>query len=329
MIDLYNIPSNNIIAQTMVTAYNKLNDPSYRNIVVCISGGSDSDIMLDIVMRVTKPRHVSKIKFLFFDTGLEYQVTKAHIEQLEKKYGIDVIKRKPEKSVGVILRDYGVPFLSKFVSNQLERCNRINFNYDYNHKYDDEHCKKTKTQGCMKWWCQAREVKEGSRFTYNIDRNKLLKEFLSSNPPTFKISSKCCDYLKKKMGYKFDKENDIELKLLGLRRAEGGVRASVFKNCFSKGHAYTNYMDNYRPLFFWHNSEKDLYKNYFNLQYSDCYEKWGFTRTGCAGCPYNPSIFKDLEVVKQWEPNMYRACNNLFGESYEYTRRYKKFKDEF
>ena len=33
----------------------------------------------------------------------------------------------------------------------------------------------------------------------------------------------------------------------------------------------------------------------------------------------------ELKVVKQYEPNMYKAVNSIFGDSFEYTRQYRKF----
>ena len=45
----------------------------YNNIVVSVSGGSDSDIMVDMF---TKCDPDKKVKYVFFDTGLEFQATK-------------------------------------------------------------------------------------------------------------------------------------------------------------------------------------------------------------------------------------------------------------
>lgn len=45
-------------------------------------------------------------------------------------------------------------------------------------------------------------------------------------------------------------------------------------------------------------------------------------RTGCVGCPFNSHIGEDLKMIKQYEPNLYRACMDVFGESY-------KLMDEF
>lgn len=85
----------------------------------------------------------------------------------------------------------------------------------------------------------------------------------------------------------------------------------------------------YMPLYFWGNEDKQQYKEHYGLRYSDCYEVYGMTRTGCCGCPFNSKFEKDLEVVKQYEPQLYKAALAIFGKSYEYTKAYREFRDEF
>lgn len=70
------------------------------------------------------------------------------------------------------------------------------------------------------------------------------------------------------------------------------------------------------PLFFWNDETKQWYKEHEGIRYSDCYEVWGMKRTGCTGCPFNSRIGIDLDMIQKYEPNMYKACMNVFGESY-------------
>ena len=77
----------------MVRAWSKINSANYKKIVCAISGGSDSDVMLDIVWRCDKD---SKVDYVWFDTGLEYNATKKHIKYLEEKYDIKIITIKAE-----------------------------------------------------------------------------------------------------------------------------------------------------------------------------------------------------------------------------------------
>lgn len=45
-------PRNQIVGDNLVRAWSKINSPKYQKIVCSISGGSDSDVMLDIVWRL-------------------------------------------------------------------------------------------------------------------------------------------------------------------------------------------------------------------------------------------------------------------------------------
>lgn len=58
---------------------------------------------------------------------------------------------------------------------------------------------------------------------------------------------------------------------------------------------------------------------------SKCYTEYGLKRTGCAGCPFGRDFEYELEVIQKYEPKLYKAVNNIFGDSYEYTRKYREF----
>lgn len=160
---------------------------------------------------------------------------------------------------------------------------------------------------------------------FNIDQFKYLKEFMIANPPDFKISDKCCQGAKKDTSHKYISTHELDLNILGLRGAEGGVRATNIKGCFSH---YEDKFDVYRPIWWFKDKDKQEYKDYYNLTYSDCYEVYGFNRTGCSCCPFGSNFSSELEIVKQYEPLLYKAVNNIFGKSYEYTRKYKQFKEQ-
>ena len=85
------------------------------------------------------------------------------------------------------------------------------------------------------------------------------------------------------------------------------------------------------PLYYWDNETKDYYIKSEGIVRSDCYEVWGMKRTGCVGCPFGKDIVQELKLMKQYEPNMYKACMNVFGDSYrmidEYGMREEKIFD--
>lgn len=107
--------------------------------------------------------------------------------------------------------------------------------------------------------------------------------------------------------------------ITGVRKAEGGIRFVHYKNCYTQGG------NSYRPLFWFKDEDKREYERAFDIVHSDCYCKYGFARTGCVGCPFSRRLLTELKITKRYEPNMYKAVNNVFKESYEYTKQYRKF----
>lgn len=311
------VVTNQTIYDALVKAKQVINN--YDNVAVSISGGADSDVMLDIIERVKDPG--KKINYVWFNTGLEYTPTKEHIKELEKKYGIQIEEYKPVKPIPVCIKEFGIPFLNKRVSEYIRRLQARNFQWE-DEPYEVLIERYPNTIDALKWWCNISiNPYTGKYSTFCIGYNKYLKEFLMKYPPTFPISSRCCDYAKKKVGVIFNKEHDIELNCTGLRRSEGGRRANL-KTCYT---TCDNKYDEFRPILWFVDDDKREYENLFNIIHSNCYTVWGLRRTGCCGCPFAREIDQDLEIIKQYEPKLYNACINLFGKSYEYTRKYKEF----
>lgn len=159
---------------------------------------------------------------------------------------------------------------------------------------------------------------------FSINRTSWLKEFMLDNPPNFKISKQCCEWSKKKIIHKIQKEYDLNI--FGVRKAEGGQRATAYKNCYD---VKDNDVDQYRPLFWYSNSDKEDYENYFNITHSKCYTEYGFSRTGCCCCPYaNKDLQYELKETEKYEPKLYKAVSNVFKDTYEYTKKYYEFRDK-
>ena len=310
---LSNCPKNQIIGDNLIRAWFKINSPKYKKIMCSISGGSDSDVMLDIVWRCDKD---DKVDYVWFDTGLEYQATKDHIKYLEEKYGITINRYKAKKPIPTCCKEYGQPFISKHVSEMIYRLEGHNFKWEdaaFEQLYEEyPSCKIA-----LKWW-----TNQNLSDQFNIRQNKYLKEFIIQNPPTFKISNKCCFYAKKKIFHDLVKEQNYDLNVVGVRRSEGWIRAAAYKSCFDE---MTDY-DNYRPLFWYRDSDKRDYIDAYRIENSRCYTEYGLLRTGCAGCPYGRDFESELEIIDQFETKLYKAVNNIFRDSYEYTRKYREFR---
>ena len=289
---------------------------SHDKVMCSISGGWDSDIMLDLIIRCGGR---GKAVFCFFDTGLEYDATKEHIRFLEERYGIKIKVLHPKKAIPTCCREYGTPFWSKFVSDMIHRLQRHGFQWE-NEPLDNLLKKYPKCKAALKWWCD--DWGEDSKF--NIGRVKGLKEFILENPPKFVISKMCCQKAKKDPAEE-EEQNGYDLICTGVRKAEGGTRSTGFHSCFDQKFGGADY---YRPLFWWTDQDKEQYTKFFNLTRSDCYEVWGMDRTGCAGCPFGKNFEQELDLVQQYEPKRYQAINAIFGKSYDYTRQFMEFREK-
>lgn len=298
----------------------------FDKILVSISGGSDSDVMLDVLLKVC-PKE--KMTFVFFDTGIEYKATKEHLDDLEKKYGITILREKAKVPVPLGCYKYGVPFISKFVSQMIERLQKHNFDFanDGNKSFEELNAKYPKLKGALTWWCNNYPTREGKMSYFNINSLRYLKEFMIANPPDFRISAQCCDGAKKNPSHNFEKKFPFDLKCVGLRKAEGGIRTVAFKNCFDFDSKKS--IQSFRPIWWFTNEDKDVYCDLYEVDHSKCYSQYGLTRTGCASCPFGSKFESELQVIKKYEPQLFLAVNNIFGKSYEYTRKYREFKKQY
>ena len=301
---------NPTIGKALLTTYHKLNNCGYKKVLCTISGGSDSDIILDLL---TKCDNNKIVQYFYFDTGLEYQATKEHIKYLQDKYNIVITTLKPKTPIPLAVKKYGQPFLSKMVSENIQRLQKHEFKWE-NKPYEELVKDYPNCKSALQWWCNSRK----NNVLLGITRNKGLKEFMINNNPKFNVSNKCCKYAKKDILKDLLKQG-YDLNISGIRKSEGGVRSTAYKSCFDNQDNY----DNYRPIFWFTDEDKIEYKKLFNVSNSKCYSVYGLKRTGCVGCPFGKNYKEELEIVKKYEPKLYKAVTNLFKDSYEYLNKYK------
>lgn len=260
--------------------------------------------------------------YVWFDTGVEYMATRRHIRYLCDRYGIDIVRRTAMKPIPACCKEYGQPFLSKYVSEQMGRLQRHGFRWE-DGELDDLAERYPGCVSALKWWTNGWTRTDRPGF-FDIGRNRLLKEFVMSHPPTFRISAKCCDYAKKKVSGAFVREVGADLMVTGVRAAEGGVRAmqrGYRRSCVTPGSP-----DTYRPIYWWGPNERRAYCELFGIRHSECYETWGLKRTGCVGCPFGRDVVAELDVARAYEPGLVRVAERMFADSYEYTMMYREFR---
>lgn len=307
---LSDLPHNTIIMDSFTKANSLICTNKFNKIICSVSGGSDSDLIVDICVRLNNPN----IEYVYFDTGLEYQATKEHLSYLEKRYGIEIKRVRAKYPVPLAVKKVGQPFISKQVSEYIYRLQRHHFKWE-DKPFDELYEEYPRCFSALKWWCNDKS--DGSKSIFNIDRNKWLKEFLIENPPDFPISPRCCELAKKMTAQQVNTEETLNV--VGIRKAEGGSRAG-HNSCTTFGHSNI-----YRPIFWYSQADKEQYESYANIQHSLCYSEYGLKRTGCAGCPFGLEFEFELQVLEQYEPKLHKAVCNIFKESYEYTRKYREF----
>lgn len=300
------------------------------------SGGSDSDIMIDLIERTRQAFNLPPVQYVFFNTGLEMKATKDHVKATAAKYHVDIKEVRPELPIVLAVRKYGIPFVSKIMSGGLEEWQKKGVPLTVADEYDQAEDKAAKRKelkerypGCeslLNFLCCCNAAGEPRPdIQLVINSSKYMKDFIAECPPDFKISSKCCDCCKKAPAHKIQK--DYEMIITGERRDEGGMRSVPRKDntalCFTET---SSGQYRFRPLYYVSDTDKDWYKKKYGIRYSDAYEVYGLTRTGCCGCPISYKAVDDLEKIKPYEPNVVKAAWNVFGKSYEYRKKYKDYK---
>lgn len=171
---------------------------NHENILVSVSGGSDSDIIVHMIATYFR-EHLPRIHFVFVNTGLEYQATRDHLAYLEKRYDIK-IERIRGMPIPVAVKKYGFPIISKdhsrhiksFLNDAPTSTAKVNGGY---------------TRRRYNFSAKSREV------AYAVKERGL------------KVSGMCCDKSKKDPMYRYCKEHSIDLVITGER--EGRRAESV------------------------------------------------------------------------------------------------------
>ena len=260
------------------------------------SGGSDSDILLDLIERTRRIfTLLPPVKYVFFNTGLEMKATKDHVKEVAEKYAVEIETVRPKTGIVQAVRKYGVPFVSKIMSAGLSGWQKKGIPLSIADEYEQAEDKAAKRQELKERYPNCQNVinflcccnsagEPRPNIQLVINSSKYMRDFISDFPPDFAISAKCCDYCKKQPAHRIQK--DYEMIITGERRDEGGMRSVPRKDntalCFTET---ANGQYRFRPLYYVSDTDKQWYKEHYDIRYSDAYEVYGLTRTGCCGCP--------------------------------------------
>ena len=301
------------------------------------SGGADSDIMIHLIERTRKLFGLQPVKYVFFNTGLEMKATKDHVRYTAEKYGVEIEEARPKINIVQSTRKYGIPFVSKIMSAGLEGWQKKNIPLSIAEEYEKAEDKSEKRRelkerypGCettINFLCCCNSAGEPRPdIQLVINSSKYMRDFIAEYPPDFQISAKCCDYCKKQVAHSVQKGYDMVI--TGARRDEGGMRSVPRKDsssmCFTETSSGQYRL---RPLYYVSDADKAWYREFYGIKYSDAYEVYGLTRTGCCGCPISYKAVEDLDKIRPYEPNVVKAAWKIFGKSYEYRKKYNEYKE--
>ena len=310
----------------------------HPNAVCSYSGGSDSDILLHLIEQVRGIFGFPSIQYVFFNTGLEMEAIKRHVKEMESLYGVTITECRPKKNIVQATREYGQPFVSKIMSAGLEGIQKKGIPLSIHDEYANAEDKMEKRKelkerypGCETTinflCCCNSKGEERPDIQLVINSSKYMLDFITDNPIPFKVSNKCCDYCKKQLAHSVQKPYDMVI--TGERRDEGGMRSVPRKGDANASMCFSETADGkyrLRPLFYVSDADKQWYKDYYKLRYSDAYEVYGLKRTGCCGCSISARATEDLERIRPFEPNLVKAAWAVFGDSYRYRKQYNIYK---
>ena len=302
-------------------------------VFVSFSGGKDSTVLLHIARKL-----FPDIKALYLDTGLEYPEIKEFVKSFDN---VDI--RRPEMSFKKVIETVGYPVISKEISqyimeyrNHLEKLANGTakkrkspitefeaIRKDGYFKYLEDALgglhKKKKNCKCshVNYFLLPPTEEEGGK-KYNEFRYNLCKRWAFLVNAPFKISSKCCNIMKKDVSHKYQKETGLH-PIIGTMAEESLLRkVSWLKNGCN---AFDAAEPKSTPMAFW--TEQDVLR-YIKLQnipmasvYGEIIEgadgklkTTGAHRTGCMFCLFG--------IQHEKEPNRIQRLYFTHRKIYDY-----------
>ena len=304
--DLYQMQSLPLSAKIRMTEYRirQWYEAFDGNVYVSFSGGKDSTVLLDIARRL-----YPDIEAVFVNTGLEYPSVRKFALSKE-----NVTELRPQMNFKDVVIKYGYPIISKEVARNVGDVKKMGEK------------------------CFAYRMFNGSISGSIYDKSRYA--FLINAP--FKISSKCCDVMKKKPLHKISKRKaPMTAQMAGESRQrtsqwiQNGCNALDLKNPISNPMSF--WIENDVLTYIHENNleiaeaygdvvvdQKEQIEGQMNLMdflgdYTDCkFCTTGCKRTGCIFCLFGitQDLFRIYNLQKQ-EPKLadYVLRGGEFGEN--------------
>lgn len=269
-------------------------------VYVSFSGGKDSTVLLDIVRK-----DYQNIKAVFVNTGLEYPSVRKFAESKE-----NVTVLRPEMNFRDVIIKYGYPVIGKEIAGKTKEVRKSIARGNLNTvRY--------------RQFMGLEKNDNGDPSEFNCEHYK----FLLDAP--FELSDECCDIMKKKPFYKYDKKKKA-VPIIAIMADESRQRRTKWIkfgcNAFDMKHPQSN------PMSFWTEQDVLTYIHTYNLAIADAYgqvvvkgtsngqmciadmlgdyrgceyETTGCKRTGCVFCMFGITQDKERFIrLAEQEPTL-------------------------
>lgn len=275
-----------------------VNEYGVEGVYIAFSGGKDSTVLLHIVRSL-----YPNIEGVFANTGNEFPEIVQFVREQENIKWV-----KPRKSFAKVLKEEGYPIISKKTSRMIRDCQNPT----------DKNARSRKL-----YLSDYTLDKEGNLTTIKNNSFKIANKHRYLINAPFKISNKCCDYLKKYPMKDYEKESGKKA-IIGTQASESKMRESAYLqtgcNNFKGGKC--------QPLGFWTEQDVLEYIYKFELEIASVYgeiifengkyKTTGESRTGCVACGYGCSMWKNDSVnrylrLEQTHPKLHNHIINNLG----------------
>ena len=257
-------------------------------VYVSFSGGKDSTVLLKLVREL-----YPDVEAVFIDTGLEYP----EIREFVKTKG-NVVWLKPKMTFNKVIEKYGYPVIGKDVASRVE------------------YAKKGRP------WAIDRLNGLNADGSKNIFRQRYIKYRYLVDAP-FKISSACCDVMKKGPSKAYEKVSNNK-PFIGTMASEAVMRRTAYLK--SGCNAFDAKRPKSTPMGFWKEQDVLGYLVEFDEPYSTIYGDivnttkglitTGEKRTGCMWCMFGEHLEKGENKFQRMaitHPKQYNYCINKLG----------------
>lgn len=273
-----------------------LYDRTNGKCIISFSGGKDSTVVAELYFMAKARGMIGNIDIVFADTKVEYDAIYDFVEWFNKNKQ-EVIYIEPTKPFGKVLKEYGLPAMSKMKSELLSTVHR------------DIHNPLKTVRG--KNLLGYNEYKEKSHHRLANKHYHFLHPDIE-----YKISSKCCHFVKKQPFEIYYIKHGIIGYATGIRIEEGGIRALAYQSCTSFKMVKGVKLVHKLPIFDWLEKDVEEFIDKYNVKISEAYTKYKLDRTGCIGCPFARDIKMNLQVLHKYEPKKYKAVQHWLGIMY-------------